>query len=249
MKSLNVLGLEGMPEIQPGDHLADLIIDALINQEETLLDKDIVIVTSKIVSKAEGRVVKKDKVTPSPFAVQLAESLNKDPREVEVVLGETARPVKISDQALIMETRHGFICANAGVDQSNVISDEFLLLPEDPDASASKIRQSLEKYYNVNLAVIISDTFGRPWREGQTNVAIGVSGMLAIRNYRGKRDQYGNELKVTSIATGDQIAGAAELVMGKTDGIPVCILRGYSFPQGNGTAKDLIRPRSKDLFR
>lgn len=249
MKSLNVLGLEGIPEVQMGDNLADLIIEASMKQGEELRDEDIVIVTSKIVSKADGRVVKEDEVTPSSFAVQLAESTNRDPRQVEVVLRESTRPVKISDQALIMETRHGFICANAGVDQSNVNNSEFLLLPEDPDAAALKIKQSLEKYYEVNLAVVISDTFGRPWREGQTNVAIGVSGMSAIRNYKGERDQFGNELKVTSIAVADQIAGAAELVMGKTDGIPVCVLRGYSFPQGNGKATDLIRPRNKDLFR
>lgn len=249
MKKLSVLGLEGIPEVRKGDHLAKLIVASLEKQGETLQNQDVVIVTSKIVSKAEGCVIKDDEVIPSPFAVNLAESTRRDPRQVEVVLRESKRPVKISDQALIMETKHGFVCANAGVDQSNVSDGEFLLLPENPDKSAQMIRKYLEDYYNTNLAVIISDTFGRPWREGQTNVAIGVSGMPALWNYKGKRDQFGNELHVTSIAIADQIAGTAELAMGKTDGVPVSILRGYRFPQGSGTSNDLIRPRNRDLFR
>lgn len=244
-----MFGIDGIPEVQEGDHLASLIIAGLEKQKEKLLDKDIVIVTSKIVSKAEGRVVSENEVAPSLFAKQLAKSTNRDERLVEVVLRESARPVKISDQALIMETKHGFICANAGIDQSNVKNGKLLLLPEDPDISAAQIRQSLEKYYNVDLAVIVSDTFGRPWRLGQTNVAIGVSGMLALNNYVGEKDTYGRQLEATSIAIADEIAGAAELVMGKTDGIPVSVLRGYSFPQGNGKAKDLIRLRNQDLFR
>lgn len=247
---LNLFGLEYIPEISEGDELDKLIIEALKKQEEILQDGDIVIVTSKIVSKAEGRVVSEKDVIPSPFAIQVAESTNRDPRYVEVIFRESSRPIKISDQVLIMESKHGFICASAGVDRSNIQrDDEFLLLPEDSDASAAQIRSSLQKHFGVYIAVVISDTFGRPWRMGQTNVAIGISGMLATQGYSGQFDTYGRELKVTSIAIADQIAGAAELVMGKTDGVPVAVLRGYPYPKGNGTAKDLIRPRDKDLFR
>lgn len=247
---ISIFGVEYIPEVSPGDEIYKLIIDGLKKQEEFLQDGDIVIITSKIVSKAEGRFISKKDVIPSPFAIQVAESINRDPHQVEVVFRESSRPVKISDHVLIMESKHGFICANAGVDESNIQrDDDFLLLPEDSDVSAAEIRASLQKHFGVEIAIVISDTFGRPWRMGQTNVAIGISGMLATQEYIGKFDTYGRELKVTSIAIADQIAGAAELVMFKTEGVPVAVLRGYPYPEGNGTAKDLIRPRAKDLFR
>ncbi|WP_047154806.1 coenzyme F420-0:L-glutamate ligase [Aneurinibacillus tyrosinisolvens] len=250
MSSFTVMGIEGIPEVSAGDDLALLIIEALDKQGIRLEDEDIVIVTSKIVSKAEGRIIARNDVQPSSFAIQLAQLTKKDPFEVEIILRESLRPIKVSDHVLIMETKQGFICANAGIDQSNVGDDDvFLLLPLDADASAMKIRTSLENHYGINLAVIISDTFGRPWRMGQTNVAIGISGMSAISDYKGKYDYYGRELKSTEIAITDQIAASAEMVMGKADGIPVAVIRGYSYPKGDGKAKHLIRPKQMDLFR
>lgn len=249
MDSLHVFGVKEIPEVQQNDDISKLIFVALENQGLKLQEKDIIIVASKIVSKAEGLLINESSVNPSLFAVQLAESTNRDPRQVEVVLKESSRPVKISDQALIMETSHGFVCANAGVDQSNIEKGNYLLLPKDPDRSARQIRQGLENLYNINLAVIITDTFGRPWREGQTNIAIGVSGMKSIKYYKGQEDTHGNELNVTAIAIADQIAGTAELISGKTNGLPVSVMRGYHYEPAQGSAKELIRPRGKDLFR
>ncbi len=250
MNELKMIGLEGLPEVREGDDLAKLIIRALDIQGEKLEKKDVVIITSKIVSKAEGRLVSVNDIEPSALATELSKSSDKNANEIELILRESSCPIKITDHVLIMETKHGFICANAGIDRSNIENQEMaLLLPEDPDSTAAAIKQSLENYYNVELAVIISDTFGRPWRMGQTNVAIGVSGMLAVKDYRGQSDQFGYTLKATEIAIADQIAAASELVMGKSDRIPVAIVRGYSYPEGNGSSKDLVRPRQMDLFR
>ncbi|WP_078429259.1 coenzyme F420-0:L-glutamate ligase [Alkalihalobacterium alkalinitrilicum] len=250
MNELTVFGVEELPKIQEGDDLTRLIIRSLDKQGKKLEHKDIVIVTSKIVSKAEGRLVEEKDIQPSPLAIELSKSTGKTPNEIEMIFRESSSPVKITDRVMIMETKHGFICANAGIDRSNIENQETaLLLPKDPDFTAKKIKESLENHYNVELAVIISDTFGRPWRMGQTNVAIGVSGMLAIRDYKGEFDQFGYELKATEIAVADQVASAAELVMGKSDGIPVAVVRGYSYPEGDGTSKDLVRPREMDLFR
>jgi coenzyme F420-0:L-glutamate ligase/coenzyme F420-1:gamma-L-glutamate ligase len=250
MNELTMFGVEGLPEVKEGDDLTKLIIRSLDTQGKKLEHKDVVIITSKIVSKAEGCLVTVKDIQPSALAIELSKSSGKTANEIEMILRESSSPIKITDYVLIMETKHGFICANAGIDRSNIENQEMaLLLPKDPDSTAEKIKQSLENHYNVELAVIISDTFGRPWRMGQTNVAIGVSGMLAIKDYRGQSDQFGYELKATEIAVADQIASTAELVMGKSDGIPVAVIRGYSYPDGNGTSKDLIRPREKDLFR
>ncbi|WP_419880365.1 coenzyme F420-0:L-glutamate ligase [Peribacillus sp. B-H-3] len=250
MNQIEIIGVEGLPTIKEGNNLENLIIRALNQQGEKLEYKDVVVVTSKIVSKAEGCLVAVEDFHPSALAIELSESSDKTANEIEMILSESASPIKITNRVLIMETKHGFICANAGIDRSNIENQEMaLLLPKDPDATAEKIRKSLENYYQVELAVIISDTFGRPWRNGQTNIAIGVSGMLAIKDYKGQFDQFGNKLEATEIAVADQIASAAELVMGKSDGVPVAVIRGYSYPDGNGTGKDLIRPREMDLFR
>jgi coenzyme F420-0:L-glutamate ligase/coenzyme F420-1:gamma-L-glutamate ligase len=211
---------------------------------------DIVIVTQKIVSKAEGRLVDLSTVEPSAFARQFADAQGKDPRHVEVVLRESRRIVKMERGVLIAETHHGFICANAGVDASNVPGEDVVvLLPVDPDASAERIRQGLLARLGAIVGVVISDTFGRVWRMGQTNVAIGVAGLQPLVSYVGQRDPYGYDLRVTQLAPADEIAGAAELVMGKTDAIPVAIVRGLAHLLGPGAARDLVRPPETDLFR
>jgi coenzyme F420-0:L-glutamate ligase/coenzyme F420-1:gamma-L-glutamate ligase len=209
-----------------------------------------VVVTQKIVSKAEGRLVDLTTVEPSPFAHQFAAAHGKDPRHVEVVLRESRRIVKMDRGILITETHHGFICANAGVDASNVPgADVVCLLPVDPDASAERICQGLAARLGLALAVVISDTFGRVWRVGQTNVAIGVAGLRPVQSYVGQRDPHGYDLRVTQLAVADEVAGAAELVMGKTVGVPVAVVRGLAAHLGPGTARDLLRAPEEDLFR
>jgi coenzyme F420-0:L-glutamate ligase / coenzyme F420-1:gamma-L-glutamate ligase len=239
---LTILPVEGMPEVEPGADLA-----ALINDQIDLADGDIVVVTSKIVSKAEGCAVELDSVTPSPFASEWATTWGKDPRVVEVVLSEAARIVRQVGELLITETRHGFVCANSGVDQSSSgASGRVLTLPPDPDASARRLRAALEK----SVAVIVTDTFGRPWREGQTDVAIGVAGIKPIRSYIGERDPHGHEFRVQEICVVDEIAGAAELVKGNLSRVPVAIVRGYEWePDDGATMAAVIRDASRDLFR
>ena len=239
---LTILPVEGMPEVEPGVDLA-----ALINDQIDLADGDIVVVTSKIVSKAEGCAVELDSVTPSPFASEWATTWGKDPRVVEVVLSEAARIVRQVGELLITETRHGFVCANSGVDQSSSgASGRVLTLPPDPDASARRLRAALEK----SVAVIVTDTFGRPWREGQTDVAIGVAGIKPIRSYVGERDPHGHEFRVQEICVVDEIAGAAELVKGNLSRVPVAIVRGYEWePDDGATMAAVIRDASRDLFR
>jgi coenzyme F420-0:L-glutamate ligase/coenzyme F420-1:gamma-L-glutamate ligase len=211
---------------------------------------DILVVTQKIVSKAEGQLVALHTITPSPFAEQIARVQEKDPRLVEVVLRETKRIVKMDQRALIVETRHGFVCANAGVDESNVAGEGTVaLLPVDADASARRLRQAIRDLTGTELSVIISDTFARPWREGFVNVAIGVSGLEPLKDYRGVPDTEGRILQATTLAVADELASAAELVMGKVDRIPVAVIRGYSHTPGEGTATQLVRAPEKDLFR
>ena len=191
-----------------------------------------------------------DSITPSEFASRVAADTGKDARHVEVVLGESRRIVRMDRGILITETRHGFVCANAGVDASNTGAPDLLaLLPEDPDGSADNLRRAVEERTGARVAVIISDTFGRPWREGTDQVAIGLAGLLPLKDYSGQKDAYGYELRVTQVAVADELAGAAELVMGKLERIPVAAIRGYAFEPGAATAGDLIRDREKDLFR
>jgi len=246
---LTIWGLPGLPEIRAGDDLAALIAAALA-AGPSLADGDVVVVTQKVVSKAEGRLLDLATVEPSAFARQFAAAYGKDPRHVEVVLRESRRIVKMDRGILIAETHHGFICANAGVDASNVPgADVVCLLPVDPDASAARIREGLAARLGLALAVVISDTFGRVWRVGQTNVAIGAAGLRPVQSYVGQRDPHGYDLRVTQLAVADEVASAAELVMGKTAGIPVAVVRGLAAHLGPGTARDLLRPPAEDLFR
>jgi coenzyme F420-0:L-glutamate ligase/coenzyme F420-1:gamma-L-glutamate ligase len=188
-------------------------------------------------------------VSPSKFAKQISKSSKKDPRYIEIVLNETKRIVKMIGRHLITETKQGLVCANAGIDRSNISKEENVaLLPEDPDMSALNMREKIKELTGSDVAVIISDTFGRPWRKGQINIAIGVSGMIPLKDYRGKKDSFGNILSVSNIAIADEIASAAELVMNKVDGIPVAIIKGYDYPKGEGDSEDLIRSSRKDLF-
>ena len=240
--------MRGIGEVMAGDDVAALV--AAVVSPSDLEHGDLVVVTQKIVSKAEGRVVALARVEPSPFARQIAETYGKDPRHVEVVLRESRRIVRMDHGVLIAETHHGFVCANAGVDASNVPGEEtVVLLPVDPDASAERIRQGLARRLGVAVGVIISDTFGRVWRLGQTNVAIGVAGLRPLVSYVGQQDPYGYDLRVTQLAVADEIASAAELVMGKIDAVPVAVVRGLGHLLGEGRAQELVRPAETDLFR
>jgi len=247
---LTVVGLRYIREVKHRDNLGSMIVAAANRQGLQLERGDIVVVAQKIVSKAEGRVVSLRNIKPSALAKGMARAMRKDPRHVEVILRETKRVVRRRGPHLIVETRHGLVCANAGVDKSNVEGEDLVtLLPKDVDRSARRIREQIMKRTGKNVSVIVSDTFGRPWRLGQTNVAIGLSGMRPWVDYRGTRDKFGYELSVTRIAVVDELAGAAELVMNKVDGVPVVIIRGYSHPRGRGSARQLIRPAKQDLFR
>lgn len=249
VSEVRILSVPGLPIIVPGDDLADLIRQAVEGAALDLQDGDIVVVTQKIVSKAEGCLVSLADVTPSPLAAQFARQWDKDARQVEVVLQASRRIVKMDRGVIIAETHHGFICANAGVDRSNMEGDVVAVLPPDPDASARAIRDRLREQMGVEVAVIVSDTFGRPWREGLVNVAIGLAGMQASVDYTGRTDAQGYELKVTALSVADELAAAAELVMNKLDNVPVAVIRGYDYPRGDGNLSQLIRDPERDLFR
>jgi coenzyme F420-0:L-glutamate ligase/coenzyme F420-1:gamma-L-glutamate ligase len=251
-QEIRVLPVRILRDVRPGDKLYSLILRALVRNKITLEDGDIVVIAQKIVSKAEGQIVRLSSLTPSSFAIQLAKQYKKDPRTTELVLRQSKNIVKISNGVIISETRHGFICANAGVDQSNIMNSEetALLLPDDPDASAKQIMLKLREKTNREIAVIITDSFGRPFRNGQTNVAIGIAGINPIMSYVGKEDMYGKKLKVTEIAVVDELASTAELVMGKSKRIPIAVIRGFDFIRSeNALINGLIREREKDLFR
>jgi coenzyme F420-0:L-glutamate ligase/coenzyme F420-1:gamma-L-glutamate ligase len=242
---LELIAVEGLPEVRPGDDLGELI-----SSRSGLETGDVVVVAQKVVSKSEGRLVNLRSVKASEEAVRIASRLvaSPDPRMVQVVLDESVRVLR-SERALITETRHGFVCANSGVDHSNVPGDdELTLLPEDPDASASRLRGRLRELAGVEVGVIVSDTFGRPWRLGIVNVALGVAGLPAMLDLRGSLDDVGKPLQATVLAIADELAAAAGLVMGKTKRAPVVIIRGLAL-EGQGTGRDLIRPAVEDLFR
>jgi coenzyme F420-0:L-glutamate ligase/coenzyme F420-1:gamma-L-glutamate ligase len=247
--AVTIQGIEGLPELRPGDDLGKLIAEACAAQGVTLEDGDVFVVTQKAVSKSEDRAVRLDDVEPSPLAEQLAAQWEKDARHVEVVLRESKRIVRMDRGVIICETRHGLVCANAGVDASNVPDGLLMLLPVDPDASAQRIRAALRDATGADVAVIISDTFGRPWRAGYTEVAIGVAGMLPIVDYVGQVDTHGRELRVTQICIADEIASAAEMVTGKINRVPVAHIRGYAVPRGEGSAKEIVRAAELDMFR
>lgn len=250
MAEVRIITIEGIPEVHPGDDLAALIIDCVRAQGLAFEDGDIVVVTQKVVSKAEGRIVDLNDVEPGEFAREIAERWEKDARVVETVLRESARVVRMDHGIMICETKHGFICANAGVDSSNVEQlGTVALLPVDSDVSAAAMRARIERDAGVPVAVIVTDTFGRPWREGHVNFAIGVSGMLPVRDYAGQVDPAGYELRVTQMAVADEIAAAAELAHGKLDRVPVALVRGYPYPRGDGSSRNLLRDPEKDLFR
>jgi len=250
LTELRVIGLPGIPIITPGANLPALIHQAATAAPLPLQAGDIVVVTQKVVSKAEGHLIALKDITPSPFAEQYARQWGKDPRHVEVVLQQSRRIVKMERGVFITETHHGFICANAGVDQSNIEGAEVVaVLPPDPDASARAIRQGLRERLGFDVAIIISDTFGRPWRDGLVNIAIGLSGLQAVKDYNGQLDAQGYELRVTVLAIADELAAAAELVMNKLDNVPVAVVRGYAYPRGEGSLAQLIRAPERDLFR
>jgi coenzyme F420-0:L-glutamate ligase/coenzyme F420-1:gamma-L-glutamate ligase len=247
---VRLIGVKCQPHITPGVDLSHVVVEAAADQGVSFDVGDIVVVTQKIVSKAEGRLVDLRSVTPSPFAEQIASTHGKDPQLVEVILQETARIVKMDQRTLIVETHHGFVCANAGVDESNVPGERTVtLLPVDGDASAQRLRDGIRERTGVDVAVIVSDTFGRPWREGFINVAIGVAGLQPLRDYKGVPDTEGRILQTTTLAVADELASAAELVMGKVERIPIALIRGYSYTPGDGTASQLRRAPEKDLFR
>jgi coenzyme F420-0:L-glutamate ligase / coenzyme F420-1:gamma-L-glutamate ligase len=244
VKRVELIAVEGMPEVRPGDDLA-----AMIAEHAALQDGDILVVAQKVVSKAEGRLVELESVTATEEAKRIAPRLiaAPDPRMVQVVLDESVRVLR-SDRVLITESRHGFVSANSGVDHSNVGAGTLALLPDDPDASAQRIRQGLLQRPGAQVGVIVSDTFGRPWRLGIVNVALGVAGLPALIDLRGTLDDEGQALHATVLAVADEIAAAAGLVMGKTARTPAVIVRGLAL-EGSGSGRELIRPADEDLFR
>ena len=237
-----MIPVEGLPEVREGDDVA-----AQIAAVAELQDRDVVVVAHKVVSKAEGRVVRLDEIEPSAQALYLA--ADEDPRRLEVILRESARIVRTRPPLVIAETRHGFVCASAGVDASNASEpDTLVLLPEDPDASAVRLRDRLRGLTGADVVVIVSDSFGRAWRHGTTDVAIGCAGLAPLLDLQGERDATGYELHATVIAVADELAGAAELVRGKLNRVPVAVIRGFD-SSGEGTARELVIPPERDLFR
>jgi coenzyme F420-0:L-glutamate ligase/coenzyme F420-1:gamma-L-glutamate ligase len=248
--ALQIFGVPGLPEIAPGADLAALVVDAAAAAGTPLADRDVVVVTSKIVSKAEGRLVELADVVPSPFAEEWSRTWDKDPAVTELVLRESKRVVRQLGPVLITETKHGFVCANSGIDQSSSgAHGRVVLLPEDPDASARRIREGL-RAHGVDAAVIVSDTFGRAWREGQTDIAIGVAGIQPILSYIGQVDPHGHEFKVQAICTADELTGAAELVKGNVSRVPVAVVRGFEFElDDTAVIAPVLRDQTRDLFR
>jgi len=248
---VRVIGVQGMPEIKPGDDLSSLLIDAAQEQGTPIEAGDVVVVTQKVVSKAEGQVISIEGVEPSALAISITEGFRRDPRHTEIILRESARIVRMDRGVIISETRHGFYCANAGIDASNIPgSDTVCLLPVDSDVSAQGIRNAINGRLGIDVAVIVSDTFGRPWRNGAANVAIGVAGFDPMLSYVGQEDSHGNMMYTTEIAVADELAATAELVTGKVEGVPVSIIRGYPYvPMENASIKRILRTGDRDLFR
>ncbi|MFC1935957.1 coenzyme F420-0:L-glutamate ligase [Chloroflexota bacterium] len=247
---IRVIGIEGLPEVRPGMDLVSLILQTAQIQGTPLQEGDILVVTQKVVSKAEGQLVDLSTITPSPLAEQWARDHERDPRLIEVALRESRRISRMDRGVLLTETHHGFHCINAGVDASNLPGTETVsLLPRDPDASAERILEAVRRATGLQVAVIITDSWGRPWREGATNVAIGAAGITPLRDYRGTHDVYGHELQATAMAVVDELASAAELVMGKSDMVPAAIVRGYRYSPAQGRVRDLLREPERDLFR
>ena len=246
---LHIFAVSGIPEVTPGADLGTLIADAVRRTGRAVEAGDVFVVAQKIVSKAEGALVRLAEVIPSPLAREWAAAHGLDPHAVEVVFRESRRIVRMDRGILIAETRHGFVCANAGVDTSNVAHGFVTVLPRDPDGSAERVRARLSEAFGCPIAAIVSDTFGRPWREGFVNVALGVAGLRPLIDYRGCVDPHGRRLHATVIALADELAGAAEIVMRKTAATPVAIIRGAAEWTGDGSGRMLVRDASRDLFR
>ena len=248
---LRIFAIPELPEVHRGDDLASVIADAVVRARLALEDGDVVVVAQKIVSKAEGAIVDLAGVTPSPLAATWAKAHGKDPTAIEVILRESRRLVRMDRGIIIAETRHGFVCANAGVDASNVPPGFVTVLPRDPDASAASLRSALGARLGWRVATIITDTFGRPWREGGVNVALGAAGLRPLEDWRGRTDPFGRRLQSTIIATADELASAAAIVMGKTSGLPVAVIRGAAewCDDTTGAGAALVRPAALDLFR
>ena len=250
MRTISLTAVEGIPMVKAGDDLAALIIKGLADTSYKLAAGDILVVCQKVVSKSEGRIVNFKDFEPSEFAKAYAKRWEKDPRAVEIVLRQTSRIVRNDRGVMIVETGPGWVCANAGVDESNSLEDDLaILLPEDPDASARRLRDELRRRLGVTVAVLITDTFGRPWRDGLTEICLGIAGMNPILDLRGTTDLGGRELHHTVVAIADEIASAAGLLMEKAGGIPAVVVRGFQYEPFEGSAKILIRPAEMDLFR
>ena len=248
--TLKIFPIPGIPEIKRGDNLAEIIMESAIQNHISLKDGDILIITQKIVSKAEGCVHDKAGIKVTSFARQMSEYTGHTPEYMELVLRNSKRIVRMSNGLVISQTHHGFVMANSGVDSSNSGGKDLLVtLPEEPDKSAQQLKNSLDVLTGKKIAVIISDTFGRPWRNGQVNMAIGIAGLKPIIDYRGIKDNDGREMKATQIAVADELSSAAELVSGKTKRLPVVIVRNYQFDPAPGTARDLIREEERDIFK
>ena len=241
---LEIIPVKIEEEIEPNTDIIDLILESTV-----INDYDILIFSQKIISKNEGRIVDLSSVNPSLLASGIASSYGKDPRLVELILSESKRIVRMQDSVIIVESNHGFVCANAGIDESNVRDGYVTMLPEDPDQSADKLKKQIEQRTKKNTAVIISDTFGRPFRLGQANIAIGIAGMEPIIDYKGKPDTFGKILQVTAIAVADELCSASELVMGKVQNCPVAIVRNFKFDFSDAKIQKIIRPKTEDLFR
>ena len=244
-----VIGVEGIGEVRPGDDIARIVVEAAERQRTPLASGDVVVLSQKIVSKSEGRLLRLPDITPSPMATTFAAGLGRDPRLIEVILRESRRVVRMDRGVLVTETHHGWVCANAGVDQSNVDADVVALLPVDPDGSARAFRDAVRARTRAEVHVIVADTFGRPWREGLVNIAIGVAGFAPILSYLGQQDPAGRPLQATILAIADELAGAAEPVMGKLDRIPAAIVRGLALQASEEGSKALLRDPARDLFR
>ena len=252
MEQIKVIAIEKLPLIQKGDNLGKLIVEAAQKQGTPIQEGDVVVVTHVVVSKAEGNVINLDTIVPSEKAKELALKTGKEPAMVEVVLQQTKDIVRLGENSIITETKSGIVCANAGVDRSNVTGDRNVVpLPKDPNSSAQNIRKEIKRLTGMNIAVIVSDTHGRPFRMGEINVAIGVAGIKPIRDRRGEKDLFGYVLRIKQTAIADELASAAELVIGQAnEGIPVAIIRGYQYQKAeNVSASELTRPKEKDLFR
>ncbi len=241
---LEIIPVKIEEEIEPNTNIIDLVLKSTV-----INDYDILIFSQKIISKNEGRIVDLSSVNPSLLASGIASSYGKDPRLVELILSESKRIVRMQESVIIVESNHGFVCANAGIDESNVRDGYVTMLPEDPDQSADKLKKQIEQRTKKNTAVIISDTFGRPFRLGQANIAIGIAGMEPIIDYKGKPDTFGKILQVTAIAVADELCSASELVMGKVENCPVAIIRNFKFDFSDAKIQKIIRPKTEDLFR